>query len=160
MSLSASILGRLQHQHETISELINGFSEDQLKYRQNPEKWSAFENIVHLAAYQPTFIDRISLILQGGQPLFERYVAENDPLFYKYLQKPLQEVLNITAGDRSFIFETMRGLTDDQLQLKGLHARYGALTIPQWADLFLLHEAHHLWTTLQLISSLRVLARE
>jgi hypothetical protein len=160
MPLSESILGRLRHQHETIGELVDGFSEEQLKNRVNPDKWSAFENIVHLAAYQPTFIDRVALILHGGQPLFERYVAENDPLFYKYLQKPLPELLNITAGDRSFIYDTLQGLSETQLALKGLHSKYGALTVSQWADLFLLHEAHHLWTTVQLISILRVSAQE
>jgi DinB superfamily len=160
MPLSESILGRLQHQHESIAELVSGFTEEQLKDRVYPDKWSAFENIVHLAAYQPTFIDRMALILKGDQPLFERYVAENDPLFYKYLQKSLQELLNITAGDRFFIYDTLRGLTNEQLKLKGLHSKYGALAINQWADFFLLHEAHHLWTTLQLVSTLRVSAQE
>ena len=49
MPLSISLTDRLQHQHETILDLIEGFTEAQLKERVVPEKWSAFENIVHLS---------------------------------------------------------------------------------------------------------------
>lgn len=49
MSLSASVCSRLQHQQETIQELLNGFSEEQLRQRIQKEKWSAFKQVVHLA---------------------------------------------------------------------------------------------------------------
>lgn len=48
MSLSSSIRTRLQFQHQTIDELINGYDEKQLELRVIPEKWSVFENVVHL----------------------------------------------------------------------------------------------------------------
>lgn len=51
MSLSASVCSRLQHQHETIQELLNGFSEDQLRQRIHSDKWSAFEQVAHVATY-------------------------------------------------------------------------------------------------------------
>lgn len=155
MPLSSSILARLQYQHETINELINGFTTEQLKQYVNPGKWSVFENIVHLVAYQPTFIHRIDLTLQGNEPRFERYTAENDPLFYEYLQRPLDELLRISTHDRSFIRTTMEGLTENQLTLIAIHPKFGPMTLIQWTDFFLLHEAHHLWTIFQLVSTFR-----
>ena len=71
MPLSDSILSRLQYQYKTIDELISDLSEEQIKQRINPDKWSTFENIVHLAAYQPTFIRRLNLMLNENEPLFE-----------------------------------------------------------------------------------------
>jgi hypothetical protein len=68
MSLSASVCSRLQHQHETIQELLNGFSEEQLKQRIHNDKWSAFEQVAHVVTYQQ------------HTPAFDRYVANNDPL--------------------------------------------------------------------------------
>ncbi len=144
------------HQHETIAELTHEFTEEQLKIRVIEGKWSPLENIVHLVAYQPTFRSRIELILAANQPFFERYVAENDPLFYAYSQKPLSELFQLLATDRQAINDRLRALTEEQLMLKGLHAKFGSLTMLQWADLFLLHEAHHLWTIVQLVSILRV----
>ena len=155
MPFSDSIMARLQYQHQTISELTKNFPEEQLKQRINPDKWSVFENIVHLCAYQPTFIRRIERMLKEDNPLFERYVAENDNLFYEYFKLSLPELTLNTNKDRSIIFSKLQGLTDIQLSHTGRHPKYGALNISQWADFFLLHEAHHLWTMALLCYSLR-----
>jgi hypothetical protein len=144
MPLSNSILVRLQYQHQTIAELTKNFTEEQLKKRINPDKWSAFENIVHLAAYQPTFIHRIELMLKEDSPLFERYVAEKDDLFYECFKLSLPKLISDINIDRSTIFEKLQSLSDAQLARTGQHPKYGALSIATWADFFLLHEAHHL----------------
>jgi hypothetical protein len=155
MPLSASILARVKYQHETVSELIEGFSESQLKQRGNPDKWSIFENIVHLASYQPSFISRLKLILEGNTPKFERYVAEKDPLFDEYLKKDLRELLEDVSANRAIIIKNLLNLNEDQLKMKGEHPKFGLMSVSQWADLFLLHEAHHLWTMEQLIGPFR-----
>jgi len=160
MPLSDSILARLQYQYKTIDELISGLTEEQLKQRINPGKWSAFENIVHLAAYQPTFIRRLNLMLNENEPLFERYVAENDPVFYEYLKKSLSELLSDIATKRIAIINLLKNLDEQQLNREGKHPVYGLITIARWADFFLLHEAHHLWIIFQLTSMLRVQAQK
>jgi|SRR5579871_3829828 len=151
MLLSDSILSRLQYQHQTIAELIDGLSADELKLQVNPGKWSAFENIVHLAAYQPTFITRIHKITKGDNPFFERYVAENDPLFYEYLKKNAVELLSIIENDRRDIVHFFSELNEDDFRKTAQHPKYGNLAMLQWLQFFLLHEAHHLWVILQLV---------
>ncbi|MBS1934427.1 MAG: DinB family protein [Bacteroidetes bacterium] len=151
MPLSNSILSRLQYQHQTISELVAGLNEDALKHQINPGKWSAFENIAHLTAYQPTFITRINKINEGNSPVFERYVAENDPLFYDYLKKPLAELLQISDADRKIIIRFFSSLNENDLSKSAQHPKYGNLDMGQWLQFFLLHEAHHLWVILQLV---------
>ena len=154
MPLSASISARLQYQHQTIAELSGNLTEEQLKLRIIPDKWSAFENIVHLTAYQPTFIQRIELMLHEENPSFERYVAENDKLFHAYLKLSLPALISNTNHDRSVIFDKLSSLSDEQLNRKGKHPKYRLLKISQWADFFLLHEAHHLWAVMQLTCSI------
>jgi hypothetical protein len=155
MPLSESILTRLQYQHKTIDELIDGLSEGQLTTRVNPDKWSAFENIVHLSAYQPTFIQRINLILNENEPLFERYVADNDPVFHEYQKKSLTELLEIISSDRVTILDLVKKLNEEQVKRTGRHKAYGLITLTRWFDVFLLHEAHHLWTIFQLTYAMR-----
>jgi hypothetical protein len=41
------------------------------------------------------------------------------------------------------------------LSRKGFHPSFGALTIPQWLEFFLLHEAHHLYTAMLCIAEAR-----
>ena len=84
MNLSQSIKSRLQFQHETVGELMHGYDHKQLKMRVIPDKWSVWENIAHLVSYQLIFQERIVRVLVEDNPLFERYMAENDPVFDEY----------------------------------------------------------------------------
>jgi len=156
MPLSISVTDRLKYQHESISELIEDFSEAELKERIIPEKWSVFENITHLAAYQPTFIYRLGLMLDGQKPKFERYVADNDPVFHEYLQKSLKELLEDISLKRMTITGRYLNLDDEQLMQTGYHPKFGHTTVKKWAEFFLLHEAHHLYTILFLLGSMQL----
>ncbi|MEO5591437.1 MAG: DinB family protein [Chitinophagaceae bacterium] len=155
MPLSASVLARLKHQHETLNELIKGLTEAQLKEQINPGKWSAFENIVHLTAYQPTFFHRLQLIASKENPLFERYVADNDPVFQQYITYSLKELLEDLSTQRFLINNHIINLSETTLRREGTHPLYGRFNISQWADFFLLHEAHHLFTIFMLTANLR-----
>ncbi len=146
MSLPASIRARLQYQHETVYTLIAGVTEEQLRQRAIPEKWSVFENIAHLAAYQPVFITRVDRIKREQDPAFDRYAAEEDPLFPAYLDKGLEELIRIMVADRSTINRKLAGLEGAILLRSGRHPKFGLLTLEQWVEFFLLHEAHHLFT--------------
>ena len=158
MTFSKSMLSRLQYQHETIGELIAGLTEERLRRRINPDKWSAFENIAHLAAYQPVFISRLEKILQGPSPTFDRYVGENDPLFPAALERSLPDLLMDIQGRRAGIIDLLTGMDKTALKNTGRHPRYGLLTVTQWTEFFLLHEAHHLFTLFILVQELHSVA--
>jgi len=155
MPLSLSILTRLQHQHEALPELIRGLTEQQLRQRINPDKWSTFENIAHLAAYQPMFLARLERMAAEDAPSFERYVAEKDPSFPDYLNISLPSLLDLISASATQITIRLTSLGDTGLLRTGLHPRYGNLTVPQWAQFYLLHEAHHLYTIFMLTQDLR-----
>ena len=155
MPLSLSILTRLQHQYEALSELTGGLTEQQLKQRTNPDKWSAFENIAHLAAYQPMFLGRLEKIAAEDAPSFERYVAEKDPLFPTYLDRSSDTLIHLITARAGEITAHLTVLNDTDLLRTGLHPKYGKLTVPQWTQFYLLHEAHHLFTIFMLTQDLR-----
>ena len=117
MPLSASVLARLKHQHETLNELIKGLTEAQLKERINPDKWSAFENIVHLTAYQPAFFQRLQLIASRDNPLFERYAADNDPVFQQYMAYSLKELLEDLSTQRFLINNHIINLSSNRYKI-------------------------------------------
>lgn len=156
MALSVSTTTRLQYQHESIQELIVGLSEKQLKDRVQPDKWSAFEQIVHLTAYQPVFLERLYKIVQEDQPSFDRYVADHDALFHESLQKPLSALLEELSLQRNIISKHLTGLSEAALSRTGRHPKYGLLAIPEWTGFFLLHEAHHLYHLFMFTRELRV----
>lgn len=153
MSLSASVSSRLQHQHETIHDLLKGFSEEQLKQRIHKDKWSPFEQVAHLVSYQPVFLQRMQMIERGNNPLFDRYVADNDPAFLESCKKSLNELLNDLMTERVIIISHLMRLSDAVVATTGRHPKYGVLTIAEWTEFFLLHEAHHLFSIFMLTRS-------
>jgi hypothetical protein len=150
MPLSVSALNRLQLQHYTIHELIKGFSEEGLRHRVVPEKWSTFEQIAHLTAYQPAFLARLQKIESADNPTFERYVADNDPVFEECCKKSLKELLDDFDTQRFLIHKHLTSLPEPVLRRIGKHPRFGLLTITDWTEFFLLHEAHHLFSIFML----------
>lgn len=155
MSLSASVCSRLQHQHETIQDLLNGFSEDQLKQHIHKDKWSAFEQVAHLATYQPVFMQRLQKIQWENAPAFERYIADNDPAFIDGCKRSLIELLNDLLAQRTIITNHLMTLPLSAIGKTGRHPKYGLLTIGEWTEFFLLHEAHHLFSIFMLTRSTR-----
>ncbi len=156
MQLSSSISTRLQYQHKSLVDLIDGFSEEQIRRAVVPGKWSIFENIVHLQTYQHTFIDRVRKILEGGHPVFPRYAAESDPLFADNCHRTTREIMQDFISIRKEIAAGMLGFTSADLLKPGTHPVYGELSLVQWLNFFLLHEAHHLFTIFKLGAELRV----
>ena len=47
----------------------------------------------------------------------------------------------------------LKSLEDDQLARTGRHPVLGKLTLSEWIEFFLLHEAHHIMTIFQLAHS-------
>jgi hypothetical protein len=161
MALSASISTRLRHQHESLPEITRDLTETALRQRINPDKWSAFEHIAHLAAYQPTFISRLEKMATAPAPsfetppTFERYVAEKDPQFAACLDKPLATLFELISTQASEINAILAQTNKAGLLRTGLHPKYGLLTVTQWTEFYLLHEAHHLFTIFMLTQDLR-----
>ena len=155
MPLSASSHSRLRHQHETIQELTGTLFEQQLRQRIDPAKWSAFDNIAHLAGYHPVFLLRVQRILDEHNPGFQRYVAESDPEFPGYLQQSLPRLLGSIRSDRQTLITLLEGINEADWQRTGQHPRYGRMALTQWLEFFLLHEAHHLYTIFMLVQDLR-----
>jgi uncharacterized damage-inducible protein DinB len=151
---SASQLYRLRHQHETLRELVTGLTEAKLRMPVNPGKWSAQQNIAHLAAYQPVFNERLKRIQSENEPQFERYVADNDPAFLEASQKDVPSLMAQIDADRKTIVEFLLSLDERGLGRVAVHPRYGKMDVTRWVEFFLLHEAHHLFTIFMLTSNL------
>ena len=153
--MPSSVSTRLQYQHKSLLDIIDGLSDEQIRRSLVPGKWSVFENIVHLETYQHTFIGRIRKMLEGENPAFERYTAEADPLFHDHLGKPTREVMQSLLTLRKEMSSGIASFAEHDLDKTGVHPAYGQMNLVQWLHFFLLHEAHHLFTIFKLSSDLK-----
>ncbi len=155
MQMPSNISTRLHYQHKCLMDIIDGLTDEQIRRQVIPGKWSIFENIVHLQTYQHTFISRIKQILEGNNPGFGRYTAESDPLFHDNCSKSSREVLQDLISTRKEIASGVLSFPPADLAKTAVHPAYGQMTLLQWMNFFLLHEAHHLFTIFKLSGELK-----
>ncbi|MCK7523126.1 MAG: DinB family protein [Ignavibacteriales bacterium] len=155
MSLPQTTLERLKTQHEVIEVLISGLSDEELRLRPIPNKWSIHENIAHLACYQPRVISRTEKILVEDNPSFDSYIPETDANFSQFLSMSVEKLLANLKSNRIELVKLVSNLTDEQLKRTGTHSKFGKMNILEWTEFFLLHEAHHIYTIFKLIRSIK-----
>ena len=150
-----SLKERLNNQHKSIASIIIKLNNSKILDRPLRDKWNIHEQIAHLARYQPVFIDRIRKILAMDEPYFEAYRAEDDDEFEIYCAFTTYELLKKISSDREVIYHLITHLPPDKLERIGTHPKYGKLSILDWTEFFLLHEAHHLLAIFQLAHSVK-----
>jgi uncharacterized damage-inducible protein DinB len=116
-----------------------------LTKRSSPDKWSAHENLAHLGRYHEIFLERLHRILAEPNPAFARYRAEDDPSWDAWRQLLTSEVLDRMQSLRTKLVAELKQLSGDAFARTGVHPKFGKLTLAQWLEFFLVHEAHHLY---------------
>ena len=144
MSRKEVIGFNLSGQHELGMSLILNNPEEVIRRRPVPDKWSMFEHYAHLVRYQNVFLQRVDLILSRKDPVIERYSAETDPEFTEWLQMDREDLTQRLVEDRFGVLIHFQELSPAALKRKGIHPVYGTLSLLDWHEFFLLHEAHHL----------------
>ena len=153
--MPSSVSTRLQYQHKSLVDVIDGLSDEQIRMHVIPGKWSIFENIVHLQTYQHTAIRRIKMMLDQDNPQFEPYTAESDPLFNENCHKSTREVMQDLLTTRKDMAAGILSFKDEDLKKTAVHPKYGKMDLIGWLNFFLLHEAHHLFTIFKITAELK-----
>jgi uncharacterized damage-inducible protein DinB len=155
MQMPSSVSTRLQYQHKSLLDLLDGLSDEQIRLQQDLGKWSIFENIVHLQTYQHTFISRIKQILEQETAVFNAYSAEADPVFHDNCTKSSREVMQDLLTTRKELSNGILSFKETDLVKEGTHPAYGKMNLLGWLNFFLLHEAHHLFTIFKMSAALK-----
>ncbi|HXB57387.1 MAG TPA: DinB family protein [Vicinamibacteria bacterium] len=146
--LRETTLVRLAAQLEALPSILGESRPSLLAWRPPTGKWSAHENLAHLARHHEILQERLGRILGEERPQLARYRAEEDPDWPRWSALPTDEVLSRLRGLRGEILGRIRELPPARLERVGVHPLFGEMTIPGWLEFFLLHEAHHLYVVM------------
>lgn len=147
--LDSSSFLRLRTQLDSLNFILRDASQQTIDRRPPSGKWSARENLAHLARYHEVFLERLRRILEEHGPQFSRYRAEDDPQWPEWTALPAAEVLARLRSLRAQLIDRIHHLSPDQAARTGTHPTFGKMTVPEWIEFFLLHEAHHLYIVVQ-----------
>lgn len=122
----------------------------QLGRRPAPEKWSAVENLAHVARHHEVMLDRLrQMAATSGEIAFPAYVPEQDPAWPAWQQLPAAEVRERLRALRQELVAFVEGQAERLSAMRGSHPAFGPLPGEGWLELFLVHEAHHQYLALR-----------
>src|SRR5262245_37339411 len=134
-----------------LVEALRGVALDSLASAAMPGKWSAHQQLAHLARYHQIFLERIDRILSEPSPSFPRYRAEEDPEWPRWQSMPAHQVLANLSSLRTKLMARLLSLSEEDFQRTGIHPKFGEMSLALWLEFFLVHESHHLYAVLQLV---------
>ena len=147
--IPAVTVGRLRGQLDCLPILLQNLDDGALEKRPIPGKWSARENLAHLARYHEIFLQRLDRILNEDCPNLGRYSAEDDVEWPRWFLLPADQVLSRMRELRARLIQRIESLSSAEASRSGTHSRFGRMSLVEWLEFFLLHEAHHLMIVLQ-----------
>lgn len=146
---------RLTAQLRALSRILQDGSPETIRARPVPDKWSAHENLAHLARHHDVFVKRLDRILREDGPRLPRYLAEEDPEWPEWRALSTDELLIRLKKLRDQLTQRIESLSPAQPVRVGVHPTFGEMTVVQWVEFFLLHEAHHLYVMMKRLGQAR-----
>jgi uncharacterized damage-inducible protein DinB len=151
--MSSSNSARLQRcetqLRDFLDEALRGVPVEAISEPRVKAKWSALENLAHLARYHEIFLDRVDKILKQQSPTFSIYRAEQDPEWGAWKGLAYKEVVARLMASREKLVARLKSLSPEDYARTGVHPRFGEMTLALWVEFFLVHEGHHLYAVLQ-----------
>ncbi len=148
MGLSQFTSEGLKTQLDSLPLLFSGASPEAMRRRPPSGKWSAHENLAHLARYHEVFLERLRRMLTEDRPHLGRYRAENDPEAGPWMAMPTAALSKEMKRLRGELIDVVEHLSPGEFERTGIHPVLGEMSIPTWIEFFLVHEAHHLYVAL------------
>jgi hypothetical protein len=149
--LAETTVVRLRTQLDVVPLILAGAASAAADWRPAPGKWSAREQLAHVARMHEVMRERLDRILAEPEPRLARYRAEEDAEWPSWAALPLAEVTARLPALRAGLVEAVAAIPPAGLERRGTHGAFGAMTIPLWLEFFLLHEGHHLYSAMQLV---------
>jgi len=147
---SSELAAGLGAQFDAWPAVVGDLTSRKLETRPAEGKWSAREQLAHIARMHGVCAARIRVILARDRPTLPAYRVERDPSWERWKQYSVADLLAVAAGRRVDLMAMVRALDDPALDRVGVHAGLGPLPLSDWLEFFLVHEAHHLYAIFKL----------
>lgn len=140
---------------KTVKSLLGNLSDDWIKKEANSENWSPFDIVGHLIHAEETdWIPRAEIILsQRENQTFEPF--DRFAQFEKSRGKTLNELIETFADLREKSLATLSemNMTEEKLELKGMHPELGEVTLEQLIATWAVHDLTHIRQTVMVLAN-------
>jgi len=134
-----------------IIPLIREVPPQILKRRPSPEKWSAYENAIHLSQSDVAFRARLDLILSTPEPFIEVIENSAEDEAGAMLEVDLDESLDRYVRERAALVTRLNQLSPEEWQKTAVHEAFDHYSVFIMFRHLYVHEMHHAYLVEQLL---------
>jgi hypothetical protein len=127
-----------------IEELVQGLSEDALRWRPSPSEWSIKEVCCHLRDFSEIGGERIHHMLSEEEPFLPGYDQEALARERDYQSESMPLVLTALRAYSGGLAYLLENLGEEEWQRKGRHEERGPISVAQYGQLLADHAREHL----------------
>jgi uncharacterized damage-inducible protein DinB len=126
-----------------LRQAVAGLSREQLLARPIAGKWSTLECVVHLADFEPVYVDRMKRVIAEDNPTLVGADEKKFSAALFYHDRDLDEELTIIDVSRGHMARILKKLPDSALQRTGNHTERGPMTLEKLLTTITGHIPHH-----------------
>ncbi|WP_134687021.1 DinB family protein [Brevibacillus migulae] len=129
---------------ERLRAAIAGLTEEELRFKPAPGKWSIHEIIVHVADAEIVGVQRMKKVLAEERPLLTSYDQDRWANTLHYDKQDREQSFMLFKLLREGMRPILEQVTDEQGQRIGLHDEAGELSFRQLLERYVNHVEEHL----------------
>lgn len=127
-----------------LEKLVWDLTEEQLRARPVPGKWSALELVSHLADFEPLFADRMKRVIAGDAAALVPGDEDKFASSLLYQTRSLNQELGLIRGIRLQMAGILTKIKPTDWQKTGVHTVKGVVSVEQLLEGINYHIPHHL----------------
>ncbi|MEZ6141171.1 MAG: DinB family protein [Zavarzinella sp.] len=143
MSFS-ELIENYQQGPKLLAEAIAGMTDEQLKARPVPGKWSTMEVVSHIADFEPILCDRMFRVISHERPLL---LVADENLFHETThpnERDIAAEMNLIQAMRTKMYGILKKLPTDAATRFGVHSFKGLVSLEAVVQAATNHIPHHL----------------
>lgn len=128
---------------QLLREAVAGMSEEQLKAKPVPDRWSTLEVICHLSDAESVYAERMKRVIAEDEPPLRGMDPDAWLPCLAYHARDAEEELRLVEATRGQLARILRSLKPADFQRTGHHSEDGPMTLVTLLQRITNHIPHH-----------------
>ena len=137
------LIARYREGFDEVTRSIEGISDEDLRARPLPGKWTACEIVQHLADSEMNGAIRLRKLLTEDAPQIQGYDQETFAERLRYNERDIAPALEAFRGARATTSQILDRMTEDDWAREGTHTESGRYTAEDWLQIYAAHAHNH-----------------
>jgi len=155
-----ALIARYKAGFDEVRASIEGMTDEEMRSRPLPGKWSACEVVQHLGDSEMTSAIRLRKLLTEDDPVIQGYDQDLYAARLRYNERPLCPALEAFRAARETTAQLLDSMTEEDWSRAGTHTESGRYTAEDWLNIYAAHAHNHAAQIRRLKEELKAVNRE